>query len=422
MSVNVLVHVRPFIVILKNNPKKYLDINNFLPYNKRKFFYKQKEFKVLPVNLLNFSICYNHKSDPQEYSTQIFTYLMPLIPFTIGIGIVAYKLATRKITQITNTAEIPIEPEVIKSELIDKSLFEDFDPDSFSTNEKTYRVLRSVLEQERPTIYVTDEIGKHQEEIQGVLSGGQYKKAYKLSGDRALLLPNMDNRNRLFFPTVWKRMVKEEVKMSQFLNEIKLLSPDSRLVGVSISENSDEKIPAYISICFDAMKKAKGCYIIDGKDGHNINDSSTWVKGEKFLFKAEEIRMIVENWDSVTKKLIKEVLTLCSHGISIDSDCASIAIERKPVSKDCSISKYNIRYFGFDFSKSCMRGEEPNILANYAITEDDISFTIGIIMHRVLDYEFCNIASEQRQETKKLQNKIIERCVKLALSKQHKYI
>lgn len=207
-----------------------------------------------------------------------------------------------------------------------------------------YKSLQDRIEGEK-AIYMADGPGLHQEMLLDVLGAGGSKKAIALQEGRALMVPNMDADSMYAIVIRWKRMVHEEVAMSQLLTKVGLLSPVSRRVTLSLSEDSHEgRIPAYLSETFESLGKTKGWLIIDTKNWQ----SSTWKQGRHFLFNSEEERLTEKNWDSVVDSALTDVAKIAMYDIPAGGDSLNIAVLKKP--SDSSVSQYEIRYFGFDFS------------------------------------------------------------------------
>lgn len=205
----------------------------------------------------------------------------------------------------------------------------------------SYEALKEKMGQKNATLYVSDETGKHQENLLGILGTGGSKKAIHLSKGRALILPNMDSKPPSVVAENWERIVLEEVAMSKILNKIGLLSPLSERVNITLSESSEQIIPAYISRSFKSLAETEECFIIDMKNKY----SSTW---NRFLFKSDEERLNEKNWDSVLDSLATDVAKICMHHIPINFDSRNIAIVKK--SSESTLCQYEVRYFGFDFS------------------------------------------------------------------------
>jgi len=185
----------------------------------------------------------------------------------------------------------------------------------------------------------------HPERLLRFLGGGGSKKAIGLQGDRALLLPNMDVSDLNDVIDRWKRIVDEEVYMSEYLTKVGLLSPQSQRVRVVVSKNFYRiQIPAYFSETFESLGKTKNWFIIDG----NNSSVSTWKQFEHYLFEKEDERRIEKHWDSVIDSLLTDIAKIMLYNIPTPSDSLNIAVVKRP--SEQNVCQYEVRYFGFDFS------------------------------------------------------------------------
>lgn len=188
-------------------------------------------------------------------------------------------------------------------------------------------------------IYIADEKEIKNERSLSCLGGGGSKRAFKLESGLALLLPT--------FPASllgWKKISKEEVSMSQFLTKIGMLSPLSFHVNLAISPTSFFTFPTYASESFENLGLTKKWFIIDRKN----EESSTWKEEKNSLFTSEEERRNLENWNSVVDPLLTDLAKIYLYDIPADGDSLNVAIVKKD--SKASLSQYEIRYFGFDFS------------------------------------------------------------------------
>lgn len=194
--------------------------------------------------------------------------------------------------------------------------------------------------------FITDATGVYREvETIRTLGFGGTKVAVELQGGHALLLPSTraDQIERII--PAWNRIVYEEVAMSQLLTRIGLLSPLSWQVRIACSPVAREgSISAYLSETFENLGRTREWYVIDRKN----EDSSIWKLGQHFLFRSEEERLNIQNWDSVVDALITDAVKLCIHQIPFGGDSFNLAIVRNPYAT--TISQYEARFFGFDFS------------------------------------------------------------------------
>lgn len=217
---------------------------------------------------------------------------------------------------------------------------------SLPINTSSYVDLRKKMEKKDASLYVENGTGKQQENLLEILGQGGCKKAIKISGDRALILPNMDVDSVSDVSQRWERVVLEEVAMSKALTSIGLLSPLLQQVNLSLNENSEDVIPAYISETFESLTKTRDCYIIDHK---NLNDSE-WGKLKKHFFNSEKERLNEKNWKPIIDSMLTDIAKICMYDIPISSDSLNVAIMKNPRNSQDGESEYEIRYFGFDFS------------------------------------------------------------------------
>ncbi len=254
----------------------------------------------------------------------------------------------------------------------------------FLTNDlRSYEYLKK-KNQVGPTIYLTDTSGKHQESLLGELGKGGCKKAIQLANGRALMLPNLEDKYT-YLSTIaerWDRIVIEEVKMSEILHRIGLLSPSYERVTVSLSDSSQQMIPAYISESFENLSN-KGWLIIDQKN----KDSSTWKEGKNHLFQTDEERFNESNWDTVVDSLLNDIVKICVNGIPIQEDSSNIAVVKNP--SDEATCPYKLRYFGFDFSKkySLLEIPEKQEYSSADLYKDNANKMLRRLLLTVLTYE-----------------------------------
>jgi len=207
----------------------------------------------------------------------------------------------------------------------------------------SYEALRNSMKK-GSSLYITDETGTHKETLLELLGDGGTKRAFKLAAGRALLLPNIEVEAKSL-ASDWERIVLEEVKMSEILTRLGLLSPLHKQVTIATNEDSPHVIPAYISETFENLEKTKSVFIIDSK----AMKSSTWILGTHFLFNSDEERLEEKNWDPVFAPLLNDIKKICLHNIPTERDSINIAIVKEPsVIRTC---QYLVRFFGFDYSK-----------------------------------------------------------------------
>lgn len=179
----------------------------------------------------------------------------------------------------------------------------------------------------------------HREEILKIFGKGGSKTALDIGQGRALIVPYMTGSSTLLVKHNWERMSLIEVGMSYQLRSIGLLSPESKLIGLSFSLDVDKyHIPALLSTSFDDLK-SKGCYILEYKAG------GTWEMGKDYLFQSDDDRFNESKWDEMLNPLLTDIAKLCIYNIPLNNDSLNLAIIKKQNSNE-----YEVRYFGFDFA------------------------------------------------------------------------
>lgn len=269
-----------------------------------------------------------------------------------------------------------------------------------------YEALKERLLDEDFHFYVTDGKEKQKEAILGYLGEGGSKKAFMISKDRALILPNMDVDSTKCIAERWERMVLEEVKMSKILNRLGLLSPMSEQVQVSLTESSEDVIPAYISENFHSLGKTKGLFIIDNKNPRG----TSWKREKDFLFKSDEERLDEKNWEAVINPLLTDIEKICLNNIPIGRDSINIAVVKKLLEDD--VCQYELRYFGFDFSSKNYHLDIPEIQEGpLTIDFDKSKQLLDYILDNVFFSEFGRRYDfgEQRSELRSLKDRLVEK-------------
>ncbi len=191
----------------------------------------------------------------------------------------------------------------------------------------------------------------------------------------------MDANNLTTMTEHWNRIVNEEVKFSQILTQVGLLSPGYQKTYLSLSAEENEScIPTYFSQTFQSLGQSNNWSIIDWKNPK----SSTWIFGQHFLFLSDENRLDPKNWDSVINPLATDIKKLCKHQIPTNSDSLNIAITREE--SNLTLSPYQARYFGFDFSNKCI----PLSLQELNFKEQKIKYTktFTFLLDQILFWEF----------------------------------
>ncbi len=305
-----------------------------------------------------------------------------------------------------------------------------FDTNYYTTLQNKIKLLEDHSQKEKLYLYIKDSNeqpqkgGQRQEVLLRILGRGGRKKAIQLEEGRALMLPNMDLDSDLASVSktaqTWPRAVHEEVKMSQFLTTIGLLSPLSKRVSTSLSLSTPQQmIPAYLSETFENLGKTKNWFIIDRKDGGK-RISSTWIKGEHFLFRQDTDRLNETNWDSVLDHMLDDLVKIFAYALpwSGREDSFNLAITKEASGLETnSVSDYQIRYFGFDFSSphSCLSEIRESPILKLP-DELSIKYCLNFVFDKVFFYEFGEEYNfDERLDS--LQERLVEKHTKQVLSR-----
>ena len=186
----------------------------------------------------------------------------------------------------------------------------------------------------------------------------------EIAEDEVLMLPNTGNGF-----SVWRRMVDEEVQISDRLSELGILTVQSKRVDILLSEDSDQHLPAYICPSFKGLAK-QGMYVIDRKN----QDNPYW-KGRSF-FKGKEDRYTVESWLPIVMPLLQDIYTLAKNNCLFDCDALNVVIIENE-------QGYIARYFGFDFSSKASFCDRV-----YGLIEEDVVDEIVEYLPRALEIVF----------------------------------
>ena len=207
---------------------------------------------------------------------------------------------------------------------------------------------------------------------------GGAKRAMEISEDEVLMLPNRGND---FY--VWRRMVDEEVQISDRLTELGILTVQSKRVDLYLSEDSDQPLPAYICPSFKGLTK-QGMYVIDGKNQDsscwqgvrviNNGDDQTIEKGRSY-FTGDEDRYSVESWLPIVSPLLQDIYTLAKNNVLFCGDSLNIIIIETE-------QGYKARYFGFDFSHKHTTCDRTQMLREDDVT-DEVVKIFGYALSKV---------------------------------------
>lgn len=174
--------------------------------------------------------------------------------------------------------------------------------------------------------------------VQKELGRGGSKIAYQLEDGRALLTSNG------IFNREWGRVVLEETAMARTMEFLGMLTPFAKSVTIAQSEDAmNQGIPAYVCESFESLTEKYHWYILDSK-----SQSSTWKSQKQYLFDNEEDELVIENWDPVMDSMCTDIAKIFMNNLGCYGDAFNLAFV--DTGQQHGKTRYQIRYFGFDFS------------------------------------------------------------------------
>lgn len=242
----------------------------------------------------------------------------------------------------------------------------------------------------RKTVFLLQDNTAKEVQLIEVIGFGANKIAVHISGDKVLMLPNGDHR---YLSTQhiddWKKIVDEEIEISNLFQSRGLMTSAPKKVQVSLSpQASNGALSTLVAETFQSLAKCKNLFVLEPD-----RDSSIWKKGVNFLFATPEERMQAENWDSVLEPLLTDIARIALYDLPAISDSCNLAVHKKP-EDHTSASPYEVRYFGFDFhyAKSMLKAKR----ANDSPLEERVDSYLHIFLHTVFKHEFPMTYSQNR--------------------------
>jgi len=242
-----------------------------------------------------------------------------------------------------------------------------------------YLDLKDKIEECIPTeIYFCEGDAANQTKLMRCLGDGGSKKAYKLDEERVLLLPNMDTDSVCDVAARWDRIVEEELRITDLIASLGILSPLSQKVNISSSEDQTKgTIPAYISKSFNSFAKSN-TFIIDRKN----RKSSTW-KQERSLFNANEDRLDKRKWDHMTAPMLSDLVKIFANGVPTSHDSLNLAVVQ---TEGAPFNSHEIKIFGFDFTNK--HTPLAPVTQSKAIERNHVKQVVEGLLTTIFCYEF----------------------------------
>lgn len=192
-------------------------------------------------------------------------------------------------------------------------------------------------------LYVQTNKGKIERVVLGILGSGGSKRAYELENGTALLMPNGGSLCSYASSKKWSEMIDEEIMGSRRVKELGLLACNLEKTTVFMTNDSTIGVPAYLTETFNQLS-LKGMWVIDQKN----SESSTW---DKSFFHETAESLDEKNWEKVLNPFLKDIAKLLANNFWLFADNVNMAVLEKSDQSDGV--KYEVRYFGFDFSSKC---------------------------------------------------------------------
>ncbi len=250
-------------------------------------------------------------------------------------------------------------------------------------------------------LYVQINEKKIERVVQSLLGSGGSKRAYELEDGTALLMPYGGSLSSIASTKKWSEMVDEEILGTRRVKELGLLACNLEKTTVFMTNDSTIGVPAYLTETFNQLS-SKGMWIIDQKNPR----SSTW---NKSLFRETPDSLDEKKWQKVLNPFLKDIAKLLENNFMLYADNVNMAIVEK--SDQSEEVKYEVRYFGFDFSS------KYGSLSFQKLSSEDISSLVPSIVADSLSCLIdCEFNSNCNEQTRNLRQNLKEKCIKQVLS------
>ena len=246
-------------------------------------------------------------------------------------------------------------------------------------------------------LYVQKNEKKFERVVQSLLGSGGSKRAYELEDGTALLMPYGESLSSTASTKKWSEMVDEEILGTRRVKELGLLACNLEKTTVFMTNDSTIGVPAYLTETFNKLS-LQGMWIIDQKNPK----SSTW---NKSLFRETPDSLDEKKWQKVLNPFLKDIAKLLENNFMLYADNVNMAIVEK--SDQSEEVKYEVRYFGFDFSS------KYGSLSFQKLSSEDISSLVPSIVADSLSCLIdCEFNSQWNEQTGNLLQNLKEKCIK----------
>jgi hypothetical protein len=275
---------------------------------------------------------------------------------------------------------------------------------TISEQEATYKSLyklKTYKKSQPIPLYVQTNEAKIERVVLGILGSGGSKRAYELEGGTALLMPYGGSLSSIASSEKWSEMVDEEIMGASRVKELGLLACELEKTTVFMTNDSTIGVPAYLTETFKQLA-LKEMWIIDQKNPR----SSTW---DKSLFHETTDSLDEKKWEKALNPFLKDIAKLLANNFWLYIDNVNMVVLEKSDQNDDV--KYEVRYFGFDFSS------KYGSLSFKKLSSEEISsrvpFIVGDSLLCLMDCEFGDKWNEQLRN---LRENLREKCITQVLS------
>lgn len=268
-------------------------------------------------------------------------------------------------------------------------------------NNDFYKALKIAFENSQP-IYLQDVSGSIRAVNCTFLNEGGSKKIYKISDSEVLIVPNIQNG---VGKDLWDRLCNEELSIGEHVKKLNLLTPENIPVNISLSTDFEGPIlKAYVTRNFYDLAKKDGFIIIE-----SLIASPIWKQYPLNLFPNYSDKLIEENWNKATVKLLDDLAIAYIHKIPLNYDSVHLVIFHQPKDSDKDTKVYELRLFFYDFTDKRqildLDDLKHNIIQKNRISSTKIERYVDMVFDIIFRYEFNSI---YRPSTQELEKKLIE--------------
>lgn len=261
--------------------------------------------------------------------------------------------------------------------------------------------LKQYKESEPIPLYVQTNEEKVKRIVLSFLGSGGSKRAYELEEGTALLMPYGGSLSSITSSKKWSEMVDEEIIGATRVKDLGLLACSLEKATVFMTNDSTIGVPAYLTETFSQLS-LKGMWIIDQKNPA----SSTW---NRSLFHETVDSLDERKWEKALNPFLKDIAKLLANNFWLYVDNVNMAVLEKSDQSDGV--KYEVRYFGFDFSSKCGQ------LSFKKLSSEEVSSLVPSIVGDSLSCLMdCEFSGKWNEQIRSLRQNLREKCITQVLS------